>query len=94
VLQVKRRCINTKASGVGPAVRMDHGIEIRINIRLLHLQHSDVNSVEVGPRCDLCQELPRVVRLHSVFAQFFAQHGQMPAVSCFYRAKDMNRRNV
>jgi hypothetical protein len=39
-------------------------------------------------------DLPRVVRLHAVFAQFFAQHGQMLAVSCFHRAKDMHRRNV
>src|SRR6476660_6273945 len=29
-----------------------------------------------------------------MLAQFFAQHGQMLAVSCFHRAKDMHRRDV
>src|SRR5438034_7797833 len=49
----------------------------------------------VGPTARmLCYDLARVVRLHAVFAQFFAQHSQMLAVSCFYRAKDMHRRNI
>ena len=50
----------------------------------------------VGPtaRMAVLRPLARVVGFYSVFAQFFAQHGQMLAVSCFYRANDMHRRNV
>ena len=50
----------------------------------------------VGPtaRMAVLRQLTQIVRRHAVFAQFFAQRGQMLAVSRFHRAKDMHGRNV
>ena len=39
-------------------------------------------------------DLARVVRLHAVLAQFPSQRGQVLAVACLHRTKDVHRRDI
>ena len=36
----------------------------------------------------------RIVGFHAIFAQFPSQRGQVLAITCFHRAKDVYRRNI